>query len=198
VVTQRSSRVGRPCWLEWPFEIETQTTIQAFLEGKGLKVGTINGSFGQRNQNTIARFWKNPPDCHVIVSTEGGSQHQLHAGQAWMSEYVGPRAPKLPPVVRAMDAREFALAALTSFGAEVTPQKGQLYLVEEDGGREWIRFDESARGEPRATLYAPSSRSFLAPREPDDRGRRSPSTSQPPRTTLPSSLARPAFASRSF
>ena len=54
--------------------LETQTTIQAFLEEKGLKAGIINGSSGQRNQATIARFWKNPPDCHVIVSTEAGSE----------------------------------------------------------------------------------------------------------------------------
>src|SRR6202165_3498526 len=54
--------------------LETQTTIQAFLEERGLKVGIINGSSGQRNQSTIARFWRNPPDCHVIVSTEAGSE----------------------------------------------------------------------------------------------------------------------------
>src|SRR6202047_1993100 len=54
--------------------LETQTTIQAFLEERGLKVGIISGSSGQRNQDTIARFRKNPPDCHVIVSTEAGSE----------------------------------------------------------------------------------------------------------------------------
>src|SRR5262249_37358487 len=54
--------------------IETQTTIQEFLETRRLKVGIINGSSGQRNQDTIKRFWKNPPDCHVIVSTEAGSE----------------------------------------------------------------------------------------------------------------------------
>jgi hypothetical protein len=48
------------------------------------------------------------------------------------AEYVGPRAPKLPPVVRSMDAREFTLAALKSFGAKVTLQEDGLYLVEED------------------------------------------------------------------
>src|SRR6185437_13038687 len=36
--------------------LETQTTIQAFLEQMGLKVGIINGSSGQRNQSTIAGF----------------------------------------------------------------------------------------------------------------------------------------------
>ena len=69
------------------------------------------------------------------------------------AEYVGPRAPKLPPVVRSMDAREFTLAALKSLGADVTPQKGGLYLVEENGGREWIRFDET-----KASAAPPSMR----------------------------------------
>ncbi len=76
------------------------------------------------------------------------------------AEYVGPRAPKLPPIVRSMDAHEFTLAALKSLGAEVTPQEDGLYLVEQDGGREWIRFDETAGGERRATLYAPGSAAF--------------------------------------
>lgn len=53
---------------------ETQTTIQAFLEKHGLKVGVINGSSGPRNQETLAGFRKSPPDCHVIVSTEAGSE----------------------------------------------------------------------------------------------------------------------------
>lgn len=53
---------------------ETQTTIQAFLEELGLKVGIINGSSGQRNQDTIARFRANPPDIRAIVSTEAGSE----------------------------------------------------------------------------------------------------------------------------
>jgi hypothetical protein len=38
------------------------------------------------------------------------------------AEYVGPRAPKLPPVVRSMEPREFTLAALKSLGADITPQ----------------------------------------------------------------------------
>jgi hypothetical protein len=271
---------------------ETQTTIQAFLEQRGLKVGIINGSSGQRNQDTIRRFWKNPPECHVIVSTEAGSegvnlqvanvlvnydlpwnpmiveqrigriqrlasehasvsilniilkdtfeeyivgrlmeklQMASHAigdiealleasgidddednggsfddkilqlvlaalagkdvdkatrqaeqsiieakvkleaeeaninamlGSIEGAEYVGPRAPKLPPVMRSMDAREFTLAALKSLGAQVTPQEAGIYFVEQDGGREWVRFDETAGGERRATLYAPGSAAF--------------------------------------
>ena len=52
----------------------TQTTIQNFLEQQGLRVGVINGDSGQRNQETIARFWENPPRHRVIVSTEAGSE----------------------------------------------------------------------------------------------------------------------------
>jgi superfamily II DNA or RNA helicase len=272
--------------------METQTTIQAFLEERGLKVGIINGLSGQRNQDTIARFWKNPPHYHVIVSTEAGSegvnlqianvlvnydlpwnpmiveqrigriqrlasehasvsilnvilrgtfeeyivgrlmeklQMASHAigdiealleasgidndddkggsfdekirqlvlaalagmnvekatrqaeqsiieakaklereeatinamlGSMEGAEYVGPRAPKLPPVVRSMDAREFTLAALKSLGAQVTLCGPGHYLVEEDGGREWIRFDEENTPDLRATLYAPGSAAF--------------------------------------
>jgi superfamily II DNA or RNA helicase len=271
--------------------LETQTTIQAFLEERGLKVGIINGSSGQRNQDTIARFWKNPPDYHVIVSTEAGSegvnlqvanvvvnydlpwnpmvveqrigrvqrlasehasvsilniilrdtfeeyivgrlmeklQMASHAigdiealleaagidddedngcsfdekirqlvlaalagkdvekatrqaeqsiieakakleseeatintmlGSMEGAEYVGPRPPKLPQTLRSMDASEFALAALRSLGARTTPQESGSYLVEENGGREWIRFDED-EGLQRATLYAPGSPAF--------------------------------------
>lgn len=54
--------------------IETQTTIQHFLEQRGIRVGIINGQSGQRNQDTIASFWKETPDIHVIVSTEAGSE----------------------------------------------------------------------------------------------------------------------------
>lgn len=53
---------------------ETQTTIQNFLEGYGLKVGIINGESGERNQETITRFRENPPGYRVIVSTESGSE----------------------------------------------------------------------------------------------------------------------------
>ena len=274
--------------------LETQTTIQAFLEQHGLKVGIINGSSGARNQETIARFRKNPPDCHVIVSTEAGSeginlqvanvlvnydmpwnpmiveqrigrvqrlasehgsvgifnimlrgtfeeyivgrlmeklQMACHAigdiealleasgingedengatgfdekvrqlviaalagmdieaatrqaeesianakstmereeesinamlGGMEGTEFVGPRAPTLPGVVRSMKPRDFTLAAFKSLGARVTPQPPDLYLVEENGGREHIRFEENAGAGARSTLYAPGTAAFL-------------------------------------
>jgi SNF2 family DNA or RNA helicase len=54
--------------------LETQTTIQQFLEDYGLAVGIINGSSGSRNQETLAKFRRDPPACRVIVSTEAGSE----------------------------------------------------------------------------------------------------------------------------
>ncbi len=274
--------------------LETQTTIQAFLENYGLKVGIINGTSGTRNQETIVRFRKNPPDCHVIVSTEAGSEgvnlqvanvlvnydlpwnpmiveqrigriqrlasehakvgvfnimlrgtfeeyivgrlmeklqmashaigdieslleasgiseenengatgfdekirqlviavlagkdveaatrqaeqsiadakSELEREEASINtmlggmdgaEYVGPRAPTLPGVVRSMESRDFTLAALKSLGARVTPQPPDLYLVEENGGREHIRFEESTGAGARSTLYAPGTAAFL-------------------------------------
>jgi superfamily II DNA or RNA helicase len=274
--------------------LETQTTIQNFLEKHGLKVGIINGMSGARNQETIARFWKQPPDCHVIVSTEAGSEginlqvanvlvnydlpwnpmiveqrigrvqrlasehakvgvfnimlqgtfeeyivgrlmeklqlasHAVgdiealleasgisgedEAGAISFEErvrqlviaalagkdvraairqeeqsiteakselereeaninallggmdgagYVGPRAPNLPDVVRSMEPREFVLAAFKSLGARVTPQPQDVYLVEEHGGGERIRFDEQAGAGVKSTLYAPGTPAFL-------------------------------------
>jgi len=274
--------------------LETQTTIQAFLEKHGLKVGIINGMSGPRNQETLVRFRKNPPDCHVIVSTEAGSEgvnlqvanvvvnydlpwnpmiveqrigrvqrlasehasvgifnimlrgtfeeyivgrlmeklqmasHAVGDVEALLeasgisgedeegatsfderirqlviaalagkdveaatrqaeqsiadakstlereeesinamlggmdgAEYIGPRAPSLPGVVRSMDPRDFTLAALKSLGARVTPQPPDLYLVEENGGRERICFEENAGAGVRRTLYAPGTAAFL-------------------------------------
>ncbi len=60
---------------------ETQTTIQIFLEKQGITCGLINGDSSAKNQNTIARFKKNIPEVHVIISTEAGSEGvNLQAG----------------------------------------------------------------------------------------------------------------------
>lgn len=274
--------------------LETQTTIQAFLERHDLKVGIINGMSGPRNQETLARFRKTPPDCHVIVSTEAGSEginlqvanvlvnydlpwnpmiveqrigrvqrlasehakvgvfnimlrgtfeeyivgrlmeklqmasHAIGDIEALLeasgisgedengatsfdeklrqlviaalagkdveaatrqaeqsiadakselereeasinsmlggmdgAEYIGPRAPDLPGVMRSMEPRDFTLAAFRSLGARVTPQPPDLYLAEEGGGREHIRFDENAGAGIRSTLYAPGTAAFI-------------------------------------
>ncbi len=274
--------------------LETQTTIQAFLESKGIKIGIINGASGRRNQDTIARFKKNPPEIHVIVSTEAGSeginlqvanvlanydlpwnpmiveqrigriqrlasehrsvsvfnvmlrgtfeeyivgrlmeklQMAAHAvgdmealleasgisddeededatfdekirrlviaalagkdveaamrqeeksiaeakaelvreeeninrmlGGMEGAEYVGPRAPTLPAVERSMGARDFTLSALRSLGVRVSPHADGIYVAEQNGGREFIRFEEKVDDDfARSTLYAPGTPAF--------------------------------------
>lgn len=273
---------------------ETQTTIQAFLEKHGLKVGVINGSSGPRNQETLAGFRKTPPDCHVIVSTEAGSeginlqianvlvnydlpwnpmiveqrigriqrlasdhasvaifniilsgtfeefivgrlmeklQLASHAigdieallGAAGINEgdeegptdfdekirqlviaaltgkdfeeatrqaeqsienarqtltreeehinsllggmdgaaYAGPRAPRLPVVTRAMEPREFTISALRVLGAQVTELEDGLVLVEENGGHQFISFNDQPNKEKKSVLYEPGTGPFL-------------------------------------
>lgn len=272
---------------------ETQTTIQTFLEGLRIKVGIINGDSGQRNQDTIARFRKDPPEVRVIVSTEAGSEgvnlqvanvlvnydlpwnpmiveqrigrvQRLASDHAFVSifnimlrgtfeeyivgrlmeklqmashaigdiesllqgsdvgdedadgatgfeekilalvlsalqgkdtereirlaeqsisearatlereeenintmlggmegaEYVGPRAPKLPPVERSMSPDEFALAALKELGATVRATPPDMYVAEKDGHREYIRFRDPPSDFVRSTLYSPQSAAF--------------------------------------
>jgi superfamily II DNA or RNA helicase len=53
---------------------ETQTTIESFLQARGITCGLINGDSGERNQRTITKFKKAVPEIHVIVSTEAGSE----------------------------------------------------------------------------------------------------------------------------
>jgi len=272
---------------------ETQTTIQTFLEGHGLKVGIINGDSGERNQETISRFRKNPPGYRVIVSTEAGSEgvnlqvanvlvnydlpwnpmiveqrigrvQRLASEHAHVSiynvtlrgtfedyivgrlmaklqmashaigdveallqgadvgdsdddagtsfeeqilklvlatlagkdveraarlaeksiedaktelereeetiskmlggmdgtEYVGPRSPILPDNIRSMEPSEFTLKALDVLGVRITAEPNGLYLVEESGSREYIRFEEQVASNLRTTLYSPATPAF--------------------------------------
>jgi predicted RecB family nuclease len=268
--------------------LETQTTIQAFLEKHGLRVGIINGASGLRNQKTLEAFRKTPPEFHVIVSTEAGSEgvnlqvanvlvnydlpwnpmiveqrigrvqrlasdyasvaifnitlrgtfeeyivgrlmeklqmaahaigdidalldaagmgaeevsfeeqirrlvvaalagkdvkaatlqaeqsiaqakDELEREEAEINnllggmdghEYVGPRVPKLPETGRSMEPMEFTLAAFRMLGAQVTEQETDLFLIQENGGLEQIRFGQS-NSSSRSTYYAPGTPSF--------------------------------------
>jgi hypothetical protein len=276
--------------------LETQTNIQSFLQEQGIPVGVINGaSSGQRDKETIKRFWKTPRECRVIVSTEKGSegvnlqaanvlvnydlpwnpmiveqrigriqrlasshasvcivnlildktfeeyivgrlmeklQMAAHAigdmeallqaagmdeeeengtkgfeerirelvlaslagrdieaatrkaeesineakrelereektindmlGTMEGAEYAGPRAPKLPPTDRSMDASAFVLAALASTGARLTQTAPDCYVCEHDDGREEIRIASEASGHfpGDGVLYAPGTPAF--------------------------------------
>ncbi|WP_291176150.1 DEAD/DEAH box helicase [Hyphomicrobium sp.] len=53
---------------------ETQISIEKYLSERGIRVGTINGDSGERNQDTLEAFRADPPKCNVIVSTEAGAE----------------------------------------------------------------------------------------------------------------------------
>jgi superfamily II DNA or RNA helicase len=84
----------------------------------------------------------------------------LGRGGGGAGEYVGPRAPRLPPVARSMDAREFTLAALQMDGACVTEQEHGVYSVQTKDLQENICFEPPAGGERPLILYAPQTPAF--------------------------------------
>lgn len=52
---------------------ETQTAIGAALAAAGYNAGYIKGGSAQ-NTETIRRFWQEPPEIHVLVSTDTGAE----------------------------------------------------------------------------------------------------------------------------
>lgn len=80
------------------------------------------------------------------------------AGSA--AEYVGPRAPKLPPLARSMNAHDFTLAALDLAGARIIKEGPGIYFIEGKDVRERICFGERPDDERRLVLYAPHTPPF--------------------------------------
>lgn len=54
--------------------LETQTTIEIFLENLGISCGIINGSTTSKNQDTLEKFKNKIPKINVIISTRAGSE----------------------------------------------------------------------------------------------------------------------------
>jgi superfamily II DNA or RNA helicase len=54
--------------------IETQKSIQHFLEKQHFSVGIINGQSGSRNQQTLKGFRCDPPEYPILISTDAGSE----------------------------------------------------------------------------------------------------------------------------
>jgi superfamily II DNA or RNA helicase len=75
-------------------------------------------------------------------------------------EYVGPRAPRLPPVTRSMDARAFTLAALELEGASTTEEQPGIYSVRGKDFAERICFEPQPDDEHRLVLYASHTPAF--------------------------------------
>ena len=74
--------------------------------------------------------------------------------------YIGPTAPNLPAIIRSMDAQEFTLAALTNAGAKVAANPPDLFSVEENGSRYYIRFAENSNANVKSVLFNEGSSAF--------------------------------------
>ena len=81
-------------------------------------------------------------------------------GQGGGSEYVGPKAPKLPPVSRSMDLPDFTLAAFEMEGARVTPEGDDVYVVQSNSAREQICFEPKPNDLRPLVLYAEGTPPF--------------------------------------
>ena len=66
-------------------------------------------------------------------------------GDSDSSGYVGPKAPKLPPITYSMNARDFTLSALAMEGTNVAEEEIGVYSAEGKDIRERICFRSAPR-----------------------------------------------------
>jgi superfamily II DNA or RNA helicase len=60
---------------------ETQEAIGRAMTAEGINIGFIRGGSVLANQKTVERYWKNPPELNVIISTDAGAEGvNLQAG----------------------------------------------------------------------------------------------------------------------
>lgn len=132
--------------------------VQTVLTRKSAKL-VIAALAGMDVEAATSRAEQSIADAKSELEREETSINAMLGGMDGV-EYVGPRAPTLPGVVRSMEPRDFTLMAFKTLGVRVTPLPPDLYLAEENGGREYIRFEENVGAGVRSTLYAPSTPAF--------------------------------------
>jgi superfamily II DNA or RNA helicase/ribosomal protein S27E len=70
----RTSRPGDWRVVVFTIRKETQQVICEALERRGIALGLIQGAQARQNQASIERFRANPPQAHVLVSTDAGAE----------------------------------------------------------------------------------------------------------------------------
>jgi hypothetical protein len=128
------------------FEEKILKLVLATLAGKDVAKATLLAE-------------KSIEDAKAELEREQANIDQMLGGTDG-TEYVGPRAPTLPKIIRSMSPREFALKALGALGSRLTSQPSGLYLAEENGGREYIRFEEATHPDIRSTFYNQGTPAF--------------------------------------
>jgi Helicase conserved C-terminal domain/SNF2-related domain len=130
------------------FEEKILDLVVAALAGKNVEAATRKAAQSIDQAKTVLES-----EEHMINETLGGMDG---------AEYVGPRAPTLPPLERSMEAIEFVETALRASGARVVMQAPGIYLCERDGKSEQIQIAQDANGhfDGDGPLYAPGSTAF--------------------------------------
>jgi superfamily II DNA or RNA helicase len=128
------------------FEEKLLKLVLAALEGKDVEAETRLAE--QSIEAAKAELEREEATINAMLGSMDGA------------EYVGPRAPKLPAPSRSMEVPDFTILALKTLGARVSPAGLGVHLVEQNGGREYIRFEEQYTPEVRSILYVPGSPAF--------------------------------------
>lgn len=138
--------------------------IEALLEGSGISADDDKEGFEEKIRQlvvaalagadvkaTVERARKSIDDARKALEDEEKQIDAMLGGMDGQG-YVGPRAPTLPALQRSMSLRDFVLEALGNLGAKLTPRTPGSFLVEDESGRETIRFDLDAEEGVRAAL----------------------------------------------
>lgn len=102
---------------------------------------------------------KSIEDAKAELEREEATINEM-LGNADGHEYEGPRSPNLPQTPHLLDSKSFTLKALDIVGVRLTPHSTGIYLAEENGGREYIRFEEQTAANLRSTLYSAGTPAF--------------------------------------
>jgi hypothetical protein len=145
--------------------------LEALLQASGVDGDDENVSFDERIRQLVVASLAGKDvelETRQAEASIEKAQSELEHEQATIAEllgdpggkeYVGPRAPTLPGVIRSMKPREFTLLALATLGAQVSESSAGV-VVEDNGGEESIHFEGDTPAHPRSTLYAPGTPAF--------------------------------------
>lgn len=144
--------------------------IEALLEGSG--VGGEDGEdFEEKVRELVVaalRGFDMEASTRMMVESIREAKANLEREEKRIDEmlgggdgqsYVGPRAPSLPAQERSLGPKDFTLCAFDTLGAVVSERGPDLFMVDDEAGRDLIRF-ENEGGKTSSTLYAAGSSAF--------------------------------------
>jgi superfamily II DNA or RNA helicase len=145
--------------------------IESLLEGSGVG-GEEGDGFEEKIRQLVMAALKGADtdaatrlieksiaDAKANLEREENHINELLGGNEGRG-YTGPSSPTLPPTQRSMSVQDLTLQAFESLGAKVTNLGDGLYLIEEDGFRETIRFHEPKDKWAHSSLYAEGTPPF--------------------------------------